>query len=417
MRSRLLKRPTPPPRLTITLVLAQSMVSQRKDSKGRPLAWFMGEEGDDTVGVVLAHKDLPFRMGDIELQKPFPPSTPFAESLNTVRKEWVFHYKLLRFEWTRDHYIATLFGIAAFCLGSISTELWSGGDAKVSGLDGVMAINGFQFFQVLLSVLCWAWFAYQAWVLFPVMRVHAISLLFMWNGLIGAQIFFHRSNPSFPMGFQLADMMEGTLFVLIVFFFLFFFWKAVVETRDLHVEVNHLHEDVRVMEAELAEHSLKGWSSMFGIWVLMVLISSWAGIHHVATYGESNIGFLVVHLMTGLPAIPLLMFILWYPQRMLGSQAQVRTRAAVAASMEMEGASDGPASQVAACPECKAPSKVQRSAKGELVHPCLSPGCSTLVTVGTKCATCKQDMPSRIECPACGVNAPALDYLPDQEAW
>ena len=139
------------------------------------------------------------------------------------------------------------------------------------------------------------------------------------------------------MGLNLSDMMQGTLVVLVVFFFLFFFWKAVVETRDLHVEINHLHEDVRVMEEALADHSLRGWSAVFATWVMLVVISSWAGLHHVASYGESNIGFLVVHLLTGLPAIPVLMFVLWYPQRMLGNQAQVRTRAAVDASLEMSG--------------------------------------------------------------------------------
>ena len=83
-------------------------------------------------------------------------------------------------------------------LGSVSTELWSGGDAKIAGVDGVLAINGFQFFQMLVSLICWGWFAYQAWMLFPIMRIHAISLLVMWNGLVWAQVFFHRTNPAFP---------------------------------------------------------------------------------------------------------------------------------------------------------------------------------------------------------------------------
>ena len=144
----------------------------------------------------------------------------------------------------KNHLIAIAFGLVAFALGSVSTELWNGGDAKISGVDGVLAIDGFHFFQMLISLICWGWFAYQAWVLFPVMRIHAISLLVMWNGMVWAQVFFFRTNPSFPLGLDLASMMEGTLILLVVFFFLFFFWKAVVETRDLHVEVNHLHEDV-----------------------------------------------------------------------------------------------------------------------------------------------------------------------------
>ena len=206
---------------------------------------------------------------------------------------------------------------------------------------------------MLVSFICWGWFAYQAMILFPVMRVHAISLLLMWNGLVGAQVLFHRNNPSFPLGFELADMMGGTLIVLVVFFFLFFFWKAVVETRDLHVEVNLLHEDVRVMEEALAEHSLRGWSAIFGVWVFLIMVSSWAGLHHVASYGESNIAFLVIHIITGLPAVPLLLFVLWYPQHLLGAQNAVRTRAAVDASLEMSGQQPNMWEKLAdiACPE------------------------------------------------------------------
>jgi hypothetical protein len=376
----------------------------------------MAEEAVSGEGAVLAHKDLPFRMADIQLVKPFPNSMPMADPLNNIRKEWRFQFQLLKTEWGRPHFMSMLFGMLALALGSVSTELWDGGDAKISGLEGILAVNGFQFFQILVSLLCWAWFAYQAWILFPVMRVHAMSLLVMWNAMMGAQIFFHKSNATFPIGFKLSEMMEGTLIMLIVFFFLFFFWKAVVETRDLHVEVHHLHEDVRVMEAELAEHSLKGWSAMFATWVVLITLSSWAGLHHIAEYGEGNYGYLVLHLATGLPAIPLLLMVLWYPQRMLGNDARVRTKAAVDAALEMEGgAVQG--QLTASCPDCGAASKVARSTNGDLTHPCLASGCSSLVVIGTTCPSCTFQMPNRLDCAACGVNAPALDFLPDREAW
>tara|TARA_B100000900_G_scaffold377726_1_gene361401 strand:- start:2675 stop:3745 length:1071 start_codon:yes stop_codon:yes gene_type:complete len=356
-------------------------------------------------------------MADITLANPIPNHIPMAEAINTVRKEWVFQWKLLREEWNRAHYMTIAFGLVAFLLGSISSELWSGGDAKLTGIDGVMAISGFQFFQIMVSIICWGWFAYQTLMLFPVMRVHAISLLLMWNGLIGAQIFFHQNNPNFPMGFSLADMMEGTLVLLVVFFFLFFFWKAVVETRDLHVEINHLHEDVRVMEEALADHSLRGWTAMFGAWIALITISAWAGLHHVASVGESNLTFLFLHLLTGLPAVPLLFLVLWYPQRMLGNQTRVRTRAAVDASLEMSVEGQPAKTLKAACPECGGASQVSLNKAGELAHPCLAEGCSALTVVGTNCLSCSEPMPKRIACPSCGVNAPALDYMPDQEAW
>ena len=379
----------------------------------------MAEGGEAGVGLVNANAEVPLRMADVSLHRPLPDTFPMAEGLNTIRIELMFHWKLLRSEWTRVYYSTVAFGVVALFLGSVSPELWGGGDAKISGIDGILAINGSQFFQMLVSFICWGWFAYQAMILFPVMRVHAISLLLMWNGLVGAQVLFHQNNPSFPLGFELADMMGGTLIVLVVFFFLFFFWKAVVETRDLHVEVNLLHEDVRVMEEALAEHSLRGWSAMFGVWVFLIMVSSWAGLHHVASYGESNIAFLVIHIITGLPAVPLLLFVLWYPQHLLGAQNAVRTRAAVDASLEMSGQQPNMWEKLAdiACPECGASTSLKLNKNGELTHPCNLPGCTTHVMVGTNCTTCQEPMPSRIDCPACGVNAPALDYMPDQDVW
>ena len=171
------------------------------------------------------------------------------------------------------------------------------------------------------------------------------------------------------------------------------------------------------MEASLAEHSLRGWTAIFGIWVFLVTVSSWAGLHHVAAYGDANIGYLVLHLLTGLPAVPLLLFVLWYPQRMLGNQTSVRTRAAVDAALEMSGEAPSRIKKASSCPECGHDSKVALNASGELTHPSLAVGCKTIVVVGTKCPTCDAPMPKRIACPSCGVNAPAMDYLPDQEAW
>ena len=377
----------------------------------------MGEGATAILETDREHTSLPFRMGDVELSRPLSTSIPGGEFIDKLRKEWVFQFKLLRSEWNKQHYTALLFGVLAFLLGSLSSELFGGGDATITGIDGILAINGFQFFQILISVLFWAWFAYQAWNLFPVMKIHALSLLAMWNGLGLAQVFFHRNNPSFPLGMQLSGMMEGTLIVLIVMFFIFFFWKAVIETRDLHVEINHLHEDVRVMETELAEHSLAGWSAAFAVWMALVFISSWAGIHHIATIGDSQIPFLVVHLLTGIGSLPLLFFVLWYPQRMLGNDANVRTKAALDASIEMEGNPQSSVQTDSRCPECNAPSPLFRKENGELAHPCLAPGCNTNVVIGTKCSSCKVLMSSRLQCSSCGVNAPALDYYPDQEAW
>ena len=138
-----------------------------------------------------------------------------------------------------------------------------------------MAINGFQFFQMLVSVICWGWFAYQAWMLFPVMRVHAISLLIMWNGMMAAQIMFQK-QPNLSHRFQTLSDDGGYAVPPHRSALSCSFWKAVVEAARLVVEINHLHQDVRVMEEALAEHSLKVGLAMFGMWVLLIALSSWS---------------------------------------------------------------------------------------------------------------------------------------------
>ena len=111
----------------------------------------MADGAGAEVGADTAATTLPFRMAEMTLRNPIPDHLPMAEALNTIRKEWVFHWKLLSDEWTRTHYVTVAFGLLALVLGSVSTELWSGGDAKIAGVDGVLAINGFQFFQMLVS--------------------------------------------------------------------------------------------------------------------------------------------------------------------------------------------------------------------------------------------------------------------------
>ena len=58
--------------------------------------------------------------------------------------------------------------------------------------------------------------------------------------------------------------MEGTLAILVVVFFIYYFSHAVVETRDLHVEENHVHEDVRLMQMKWpSTHLEDGVCSLF----------------------------------------------------------------------------------------------------------------------------------------------------------
>jgi hypothetical protein len=308
-------------------------------------------------------------------------------------------------------------GLAGFLLGAVSTELLSGGDAQKVAWDGLAAVRGVAFFQMLLSLICWSIFTMQIWRLFPVIRIHAISLLVLWNLTMVSQLFFHVNQIDFPSGATLGDMMIGTLILLVVLFFIYNFGKAVIETRNLHVEEYHVHEDVRLMEMEMAEHSLRGWSFVLGTWFVMILISSWAGAHFVSERGGDRIGSLSVHIVTGALSMPLYMCLIWYPQRMLGTGTQVTTKAAYRAEKEMRGTLVAELEQESQCPECETPVNIYRDENGLVMVPCPTAGCSKSNAVGTECQSCSTFSPSRYDCPKCGINAPALDFLSDMEAW
>ncbi|MDG1537728.1 MAG: hypothetical protein P8Q85_04160, partial [Candidatus Poseidoniaceae archaeon] len=211
-------------------------------------------EGDVAAG--SDHGGMPFRLRDFSPIFALSKLHELATPLDRLQCEVQFQTKLAIFEWDRKHWITMALGAVAFLLGSLSPEVMSGGDPMLIGAEGIQSVSSAVFLQMILSVILWVWFAVQIWSLFPIMRTHAISLLVFWNLFIVSQLLYHNENPTFPIGVSASQMMMGTLVILVVLFFIYFFWKAVSETRDLHIEEYHLHEDVRLMEMEMAEHSL-----------------------------------------------------------------------------------------------------------------------------------------------------------------
>ncbi len=278
------------------------------------------------------HNTLPFRLSDIEIKPKF---FDFHPMILTIRKEIIFQWKLIRDEWNKQHLIAMLAGTIAILLGTFNGEIINGGDARISGLEGLQQSGATSYFQMILSIVCWGWFLYQLLRLFPIMRTHSITLMLIWGGLGLSQILFHVENKQFPIAFDLSQMMGGLLVTLVCIFFLYFFIKAVTETRDLHVETNHLHEDVRMMEAEMAEHSLKAWTTICLVWCGLAILSSWSGAHFVAERLADQPILIAIYVVLSLICIPLLMWTIWFPQRMLGTEALVRTKAAASAEEDL----------------------------------------------------------------------------------
>ncbi|MGY8734567.1 MAG: hypothetical protein ACKVHN_00800 [Candidatus Poseidoniales archaeon] len=386
----------------------------------------MSEAADTANLAKIAHDEMPFRLTDMTLKFSFAELHPMLNTvglkIDNIRKELKFQSKLALLEWDSRHWITLALGFVAFLFGSISGEIFDGGNAKLSGIDGLTgAISGFAYFQMLVSLILWVWFAIQVWNLFPVMRSHAMTLLLMWNAMFLAQIMFHVDNSNFPLKIELSELMWGTLIVLVVLFLLSFFWKAVSETRDMHVETYHVHEDVRVMEAEMAEHSLAGWTLIFVTWLMLVIISTWSGAHYVseriAIEGDRNI-FLILHLISGVLILPTYFWVIWFPQRMLGDNTRVQTKASFAADEELSDSEDAILeNKKPSCPECETEVNIERSSSGNISIQCPTQGCQTTGITGMSCSGCGEVIPTRFTCPGCEINAPALDFLPDTEAW
>ena len=106
----------------------------------------MAEEVSGDSGISAeSHGDMPFRLGDIVLDMKFADLHPMLSSVDKVRQEWKFQFKLLRIEWGKPQFLTMLTGIVAFLLGSVSADLFTGGDPKITGLDGLSGIDGFGF--------------------------------------------------------------------------------------------------------------------------------------------------------------------------------------------------------------------------------------------------------------------------------
>ena len=362
------------------------------------------------------HDEMPFRLGDIVLEKEFADLHPLLSPIDQIRHEWKFQFKLLRNEWGQPHVMTMFTGIAAFLLGAVSAELFVGGDPKVTGIDGLAGIGGFAFFQLIVSAILWVWFFVQLSVNFPVMRGHMINVIIIWSSIFLSQVVLHVNSPSFPIGANLGDALGGVMLSAVGCFFTYFFWKAVTETRDFHVQEHHVHTDVRVMEEAMAAHSLFAWTIMVIVWVFTMMLNGWSGAHFIADRNVSDYAIYSIHLISGVFLIFLLMHMLWFPQRMLGEGARVQTKAAAAADADLliEGvvlASEGE------CPSCEASVPISQNEKGETILDCASEDCNSRGVAGEACEGCGENYPTRYTCTSCGINSPAIDFIPDKEAW
>ena len=91
-------------------------------------------------------------------------------------------------------------------------------------------------------------------------------------------------------------------------------------------------------------------------------------------------------ILSGFAGIFFLLAMLWYPQRMLGKETVVRTKAAtrtLEGEIETTVVSEKASHSSGMCPSCSTPIQAQRSIEGEILLSCEKDGCEC------GCNTCK----------------------------
>lgn len=356
---------------------------------------------------------LRLRLSEVTLKHTTPPMGPLSEPIDRIRREWTFIAALTEADDRKQGAITLGIGMAAFLLGSMSGEVFSGGDPTLTGMT---TVSGAAYVQTLASLAGWIWFVVRLWTTYPVMRIHALTMFVSWGLLFFAQLLFHVQNPNFPLDATLPQLSFGALLTVVAVFMLYMLSTAVRETRDMHVEENHLHEDVRKMTEEMDEHSLFGWAALFVAWGVVVIINAWSGAHFVSDRFADRWGVLTLHVLTTPMVVGGLLVVAWFPQRMLGQHVKVRTRAAHLADQS----STVDAALVEGdltCPSCGAESEDLERRDGEVFVRCMSTDCSGWGKFDGACDACSTPTTSRLTCVSCGLNTTVTDYLVSKEAW
>ena len=313
-----------------------------------------------------------------------------------------------------------LFGTWDFGIG----ELSSGGDYNRWGViggaeSGFLHTKDLSLILSLLSLICWGLFIGMLWTSYPIMRENMIYLLIGMAFIQFGYIKTHAESPDFPFGAGVSDWIWVLVVNLVMFFLsVFVVRKAVVETRDVHVQHRHFHPDPRVIERAWKDHRLRAWSFGIGAWIFLLNASVWSSTHSVAPSPgnlEFSYSLVLVHFITGMVASLLLLAIVWFPEFMLGGSG-VRIQSSRAREVAGESVLKKRVEQ-GKCPVCNQETAATKGESGGVTVPCTSDGCMGKGAPGSKCEKCETMIPSRIVCPNCGSNTPVGSHFGRVEVW
>ena len=231
------------------------------------------------------------RLSDYSIGNRFSKINQNLGPIDILFAEIKYNFLLVRKFWgVKEGVMIGLF-VAGFFLGTWDFgigEISGGGDYNRWGIlggedSGFLHMKDLALILSLLSVICWAGFVVMLWNSYPIMRENMVYLLIGMGFIQFGNIKSHADNPSFPW----ESGIGGWIWVLVsnlvmLFLSIFVVRRAVVETRDIHVQRKHSHPDPRVIERAWKDHSLVAWSLGIAIWIIVLNISFWSSAHSVA---------------------------------------------------------------------------------------------------------------------------------------
>ena len=365
------------------------------------------------------------RLSDVELPFKLEERNSRLAPLDSLIQEYTFHGKMISQQWGVTEAMIVGIGSLSIILGAWDLgigEIASGGDYNRWGLygneAGFLHVNDFSLMLALLSIIAWIGFFALLWTRFPLMRENLVWLMIATLAVQLGFVVSHSSASDFPFGTSTGDWAGFAIGNLVlVFLAVIVVHRAVIETRDIHVEERHTHPDPRVVQKAWKDHSLKAWSLNLAAWMVFLNISSWAGAHAVSPRPpiENDMTlYVVIYALFGIISMALLVHVLWYPQFMLGAAGD-RIQSVRAREVAGEFVPKKASRSQGSCPICSADSVAVRNQDGSIQVPCSN--CEGNGAPGTACAECNTIIPARISCRECGSSTTVMSHFSRSEAW
>ena len=366
------------------------------------------------------------RLSDHPTESTFSNLNSRLQILDDLMSEIGYSFSLIKKYWGAKELVMMAFCVSGFILGTWDIgigEISSGGDYDRWGImgdeSGFLHMKDLALIVSLLSLICWLGFVVMLWNSYPIMRENMLYLLIGMGFILFGFIRAHAENPDFPSEAGLGSWTWVVIANLIMLFLsTFVVRRAVVETRDIHVQRKHTHPDPRVVDRAWKDHSLFAWSSAIATWIVFLNVSFWSSTHSVApSPGDLDFSFslVLIHVFTGIIATFLLLTIVWFPEFMLGA-TEVRIQSSRAREVSGEEARTKMVEQ-GKCPVCNQNTSATMDEVGNIMIPCEIEGCGGKGIVGSKCKECDSKIPTRLVCVNCGSNTPVGGHFGRVEAW